>query len=171
MTRLDDASPDAMHERLNAYLDGELSADEARAVEERLSSDPAWAAELRRLERAWNLLDQLPRSEAAPDFMQTTVEMIALRAEEDLQAAATPRPRRRWFDGALVAAATLAAALAGYLAVDHLRPHRDDAMLVELPVLEHLELYGRTDPGESVEFLKLLRREPPLTPLPSRDVR
>jgi anti-sigma factor RsiW len=171
MTRLDDTTDDAMQERLNAYLDGELPADEARAVEERLSSDPAWAAELQRLERAWNLLDQLPRSEAAPNFTQTTVEMIALHAAEDLQEAASPRPRRRWLDGALVAAGALAAALAGYLTITHLRPQRDDAMLHELPVLKHLDLYSRSDPGESAEFLRLLRREPPLTPIPHRDGR
>jgi negative regulator of sigma E activity len=175
MTRLDDAAnnsvTDAMQERLNAYLDGELPADEARAVEERLSSDPAWAAELQRLERAWNLLDQLPRSEPTPNFMQTTVEMIALQAEEDLQATVRPKPRRRWMDYGMIAAGALAAALAGYLTIAHLRPQRDDAMLHELPVLRHLELYGRTDPGESAEFLRLLRREPPLTPIPPRDGR
>src|SRR5688572_10923732 len=169
MTHLDDATIDAMQERLNAYLDGELSADETRAVEQRLSNDPAWAAELQRLERAWNLLDQLPRSEAAPDFMQTTVEMIALHAEDDLKVAVSPKPQRRWLDRGLVVAGALAAALAGYLTIAHLRPQRDDAMLHELPVLEHLDLYGRTDPGESAEFLRLLRREPPLTPVPSCD--
>jgi hypothetical protein len=170
MTRLDDTT-DAMQERLNAYLDGELPADEARAVEERLSSDPAWAAELQRLERAWNLLDQLPRLEPTPDFMQSTVEMIALHAEDDLKKAVSPKPQRRWLDGGLFLAGALAAALAGYLTIAHLRPQRDDAMLHDLPVLKHLELYGRTDPGESAEFLRLLRREPPLTPIPTRDAR
>lgn len=153
---------DAMLETLNAYLDGELPADEARDVEARLAADPAWAAELQRLERAWNLLDQLPRAEAPADFTQSTVEMIALNAVEDLAAVERPRPRRRWVDRALLTAGALAAALGGFLVIDRLRPQRDDALLQELSVLRHLDLYARTDPGESAEFLRLLRREPPL---------
>lgn len=171
MTQAAGERDDAMLETLNAYLDGELPADEARDVETRLANDPAWAAELQRLERAWDLLDQLPRSEAPADFMQSTVEMIAVRAAADLAAVERPRPRRRWFDTALLTAGALAAALGGFLVIDRLRPHRDDALLQELPVLRHLDLYSRTEPGESVEFLRLLHREPPLpAPPPNRDV-
>lgn len=162
-------SDEAMLERLTAYLDGELSAAESRDVETRLSDDPRWAAELQRLERAWNLLDQLPRSDVSADFTQSTVEMIALSAAEELQAAQNPPPRRRWFDAALLTAGALAAALGGFLVVDAVRPRRDDVLLRELPVLEHLDLYARTEPGENAEFLRLLRKEPPLPEPPSDD--
>lgn len=171
MTQAAEDRDDARLETLTAYLDGELPADEARRVEARLASDPAWAAELQRLERAWNLLDQLPRTEAPSDFMQSTVEMIALSAAADLAAAERPRPRRRWIDGALLTAGALAAAVAGFLVIDRLRPRRDDELLRELPVLRHLDLYARTDPGESAEFLRLLRREPPLPAPPEHDDR
>ena len=171
MNHIDDLPNDEMQERLNAYLDGELNSAESRAVEERLSSDPVWAAELQRLERAWNLLDQLPRSEVTPDFTQTTVEMIALDAAEQLAEVVRPKPQRRWFDAALLAGGALAACLAGYLAIDSLRPKRDDPMLRELPVLRHLDLYVRADSAESPEFLHLLEQEPPLPQPVNRDGR
>jgi hypothetical protein len=166
MTQAAGERDDAMLETLNAYLDGELSTDEARRVETRLADDPAWAAELRRLERAWDLLDYLPKIEAPADFTQSTVEMIAVSAAADLAAVERPRPRRRWFDVALLTAGALAAALGGYLTIDRLRPQRDDAMLQTLPVLRHLDLYSRTEPGESVEFIRMLQSEPPLPPPP-----
>lgn len=170
MNDTDNLPNDEMQERLNAYLDGELNAEESRAVEARLSKDPAWAAELQRLERAWNLLDQLPRSEVAHDFTQSTVEMIALDAADQLAEVIRPKPQRRWFDAALLTGGALAAALAGYLAIDSFRPKRDDAVLRELPVLQHLDLYARTDPGESADFLRMLGEEPPLpSPPPSRE--
>lgn len=171
MKDIDELPNDEMQERLNAYLDGELNAEESRDVEERLSKEPAWAAELQRLERAWNLLDQLPRSEVTPDFTQTTVEMIALDAAEQLAEVVRPKPRRRWFDAALLTGGAVAAGLAGYLVIDAWRPKRDDAMLRELPVLQHLDLYTRAEPGESVEFLRMLQKEPPLPQPVSRDVR
>jgi len=151
-----------MLELLNAYIDGELTGEDARAVELRLTEDAVWAGELRRLERAWDLLDQLPRAEVAADFTQTTVEMIAMNAADELAAEQSPQPRRRWIDRALFTMGALVAAVAGYLLIDQLRPHRDDELLRASPVLHHLELYVRTDPGESAGFLRRLRAGPPL---------
>ena len=71
-----------MLERLTAYLDGELDAADASEVERRLSAEPTWAAELQRLQRAWDLLDRLPRAEVGANFTHTTVEMIAVEAED-----------------------------------------------------------------------------------------
>jgi len=151
-----------MLELLNAYLDGELSSEETRAVESRLTEDAVWAGELHRLERAWDFLDQLPRAEVAADFTQTTVEMIAMNAAEELAAEQSPQPHRRWIDRTLFAMGAVVAAVAGFLLIDQLRPRRDDELLRAAPVLQHLDLYVRTDPGESADFLRRLRAGPPL---------
>jgi hypothetical protein len=154
----------AMLEKLTAYLDGELDAVETRQVEERLAADAAWADELRRLQRAWDLLDDLPRAEVGAGFTHTTVEMIAVEAEQDLIAVQTRRPRGRWFDRALLVAGTAAAAAAGFILVNTFRPPADAELFRQLSMLEHFDLYVRTEPTETVEFLKLLRDREPLKP-------
>ena len=63
-------------EELVAYLDGELDPKAARAVETKLTLDPAARAEADSLKRTWELLDFLPRPEAPADFTQKTVERL-----------------------------------------------------------------------------------------------
>lgn len=159
-----DVNRETMLEKLTAYLDGELDAVETRQVEERLAADAAWAGELQRLQRAWDLLDGLPRAEVGANFTHTTVEMIAVEAEHELVAVQTRPTPRRWFDRALLVAGTVAAAGAGFIVVDTFRPPRDAELFRNLPVLEHFELYARTEPAETAEFVKLLRDQHPLKP-------
>src|SRR5579884_2574830 len=83
---------------LVAYLDGELSGERARAVETRLSLDPAARAEADALKRTWDLLDFLPRPEPSASFTQKTLSRAALKPPPEKAAAtagAAPR-RRRW---------------------------------------------------------------------------
>ena len=141
---------------LHAYLDGELAPDERGRFEQRLSSDSQLQAELHRQQRAWDLLDALPRSDVGARFTQSTVEMIALDAAAELTTVES-QPRHRWMDLALLSGGVLAAALGGFLLVDALRPRADDALLKDLPVITHLDDYGRTEPGETGEFFRSLR--------------
>ena len=62
---------------LVAYLDGELTGEQARALEARLSLDPAARAEADALRRAWDLLDFLPRPEPSATFAERTVSRLA----------------------------------------------------------------------------------------------
>src|SRR2546430_188175 len=82
-------------EELVAYLDGELDADAARRIEERLRTDERLRDELHRLERTWDMLATLPRTEADPSLTKSTVEMLALEAEGDFVLLARTRARRR----------------------------------------------------------------------------
>ena len=79
---------------LVAYLDGELEAAELQRVEDRLSRDPDYRLRLRQLQGTWDLLDELPRSSVNESFTRSTVEMVAVQAEESLQTAQR-RERRR----------------------------------------------------------------------------
>ena len=82
---------DLAYEKLVAYLDGELDAESSQQVERRLAEDPGYRHELKQMQRAWDLLDELPRAEVSETFTQTTVEMVALSAEHELKECQEPR--------------------------------------------------------------------------------
>lgn len=147
------AAPASLEEELVAYLDGELDDEASRRIEQLLAADPKVRAALQGLERSWQLLDVLDRVEPDEGFTRTTMEMVALAAEEDLQkqqAEIPGRRRRQWLVGG---ASLLAAAAAGFLAVVFLRPDPNEQLLRDLPVLENLDQYRQVD---DIEFLWLL---------------
>jgi anti-sigma factor RsiW len=150
-------SPDAREqvaEELVAYLDGELDQDASQDVERRLAESDAYRRELRQLQRAWDMLDELPRAQVGDTFTQTTVEMVALSAQRDLQELHTHGQQRRrlmWIAGGMGLAAS---ALAGYLAVAAYLARPNDQLVQDLPVIEDLDLYEIAD---SVTFLRQLQ--------------
>jgi anti-sigma factor RsiW len=150
-TKLDEQ--ERLAEELVAYLDGELDAESSRRVEQRLARDPAVLKELNRLERAWQMLERLPRAEVSETFTQTTVEMVAVKAAKDLQAERARQPLRRWKN--LLAAATIAVIAAGLgFMVSRLQwPDPNDQLARDLPILENLEQYRQV---EDIEFLRSL---------------
>ena len=75
----------AIQEQLVAYLDGELDADASRRVEEWLANDPRVRAALQRLDRTWELLDELETPLVRDGFTQTTLEMVAVAAAKDVE--------------------------------------------------------------------------------------
>ena len=65
----------SIEEQLVAYLDGELDDESSRSLEQRLATDSTLRLQLGRLERTWDLLDQLGRAEVGETFTRTTIEM------------------------------------------------------------------------------------------------
>ena len=153
---LDPADPAQLEELLVAYLDHELDTPASHRVEQLLAAEPKVRELLRQLERSWDALDELGRAEVDPSFTETTLEMVAVAAEEDVreQQAALPRRRlRRWLVGTVCLAA---AGAAGFFAVARFLPNANEQLLRDLPVLENLDQYRQVD---DVEFLRLLHRE------------
>ncbi len=145
--------PAPAEEQLVAYLDGELDDESSRRIEERLTSDSTLRDKLSRLERTWDALDDLEQVEVDEDFAKTTIEMVALVAEEELQQEDEQRParlRRRWLIGS---AGLLSAWLVGFVAAWALWPDPNAPLIEDLPVLEHLDEYQQID---DIEFLELL---------------
>ena len=143
-------------EQLVAYLDGELDDESSRRVEALLVSDAKLRRQLGEMERTWDALDQLGRFEVDERFTQTTLEMVALAAEEEVQQQKEEAPRqsrRRWILGA---AGLATAGVAGFLAVAIFWPDPNRRLLEEKPVLEHLEQYRQID---DIDFLRRLYRE------------
>ncbi len=142
--------------QLVAYLDGELDADSSRRIEQQLAEDATFRLELQRLQQSWDLLDQLPRAEVDSSFTQTTVEMVALSAESDLeqtQQIQKHQNRRFWW---YAAGSVLAASLAGYIGLSLWLEQPNKQLIRDLPIIEQIDLYRVAD---SVEFLRQLDRE------------
>ena len=149
---IDGAAP--LDEELVAYLDGELDAESGRRIEALLASDAAVRRRLQSLERTWDLLDELDAAPLGEPFTQTTLEMVAVAARQEIEKskADAPRRRRRWL--LAVGAGLLAAAAAGFAAVAMHDPDRQ--LLQDLPLLENLDEYRQIG---SIEFLHRLRDE------------
>jgi ferric-dicitrate binding protein FerR (iron transport regulator) len=137
---------------LVAYLDGELGGEAARALEAKLSLDPAARAEADALRRTWELLDFLPRSQPSLRFTHRTLERLSpLRADEQ-------RRRHRWRTCGLGlgwAAALLAAGWAGYAGFNWLLPREpgERQLLQDLRIIENKRLYDRI---EDLDFWRAL---------------
>jgi predicted anti-sigma-YlaC factor YlaD len=150
------AAAATIDEELVAYLDGELDATGAARIERRLADDAAYRARLAQLQRAWDMLDTLQRSEANDDFARSTVEMIAIKAVDDAKTGQMRAVRQRSMAWAGIALAALLTAITGYFLLQWKldQPNRD--LVRDLPVIERLEQYRDAD---SVEFLQQLHQE------------
>ncbi len=145
--------PPPAEEQLVAYLDGELDDESSRRIEERLTSDSTLRDQLSRLERTWDALDDLEQVEVDEDFAKTTIEMVALVAEEERQREDEQRParlRRRWMIGSV---GLLSACLAGYVAVWSFWPNPNQQLIDDFPIIDQLDEYQQID---DIKFLELL---------------
>ncbi|MFW6066130.1 MAG: anti-sigma factor family protein, partial [Planctomycetota bacterium] len=109
---------DKIREQLSAYLDGELSDEEARCVEAALKSDSELQAELDELRRVREMVGSLSSSQAPEGF----VERVMARAErERLMAGDDSQSHRggplRWARLLATAAVLLVAAGAGLVLI------------------------------------------------------
>ncbi len=149
-------SEEAIDQEIVAYLDGELDPAAAARVEKRMAEDPRYNARLNQMEKAWDLLDTLGRTEADDSFTHSTVAMVALKAEDDVHAGAKATGRKRSLAWLGLGTAAAIAAVGAYLVVDQ-RLNRDNRELVrDLPVIERVDEYRNI---ESVDFLVELQKE------------
>ena len=130
-----DISPDEA--LLVEYLDGELSVQGRRTVEERLGREPELRETLARLEENWRLLDLLEREETDKTLVETTMTVLALEMP-----AGGKRPNLRWrplIGSALFLSLLLLfglAFLAGSRAGD-----KYAVLRTATPIIERLDLY------------------------------
>lgn len=154
--RTTEETQDDLPAGLVAYLDGELDAEQARAVEERLSRDAEYRRQLRELQGTWDLLDHLPTADVDDSFTRTTIAMVAVSAADEVERTVVRRARGRrwlWWTSAIAAATAFAA---GYAAVWGLVSRENQRLLRDLPVIQRLDQYRYAD---NLEFLRLLDRE------------
>lgn len=73
------ATKDTSAERITAYLDAELPAEEAAAFEAELADDPDARAEVEQLRLVMSLVQSLPDVEAPPDFAEKVARRVRRR--------------------------------------------------------------------------------------------
>jgi anti-sigma-K factor RskA len=159
---------DAERADLIAYLDGELTGDARRQVENRLITDPAMRTEADTLKRAWDLLELLPRPEPSTTLATRTLRQVSalgVGAVKKSEPVAGPARRPRNYRTALVIATWAAAALValgvGYavtpgprpITAADIDPGRDPLMVREPTVIENLPLYLA---GDNLEYVLAL---------------
>jgi anti-sigma factor RsiW len=145
-----------MEDELVAYLDDELSPEEAARVSRRLMEDPAYQQRLAQLQKAWDLLDTLQKVEPDAEFTRSTVEMVAIQQEKEAdqsQATAQQRQIGWWVAGGLAVALSAAA---GYGIVQYQLEAPERKLLQDWQVIQRVDQYQK---AESVEFLERLRKE------------
>jgi hypothetical protein len=156
MHESDPSQTERLDEELVAYLDGQLDRQSARQVEQRLASEEPVRRRLQELAQSWDLLDQLPHAVADDAFVRSTVEMVAVAAEQEFaeqQAAEPRRRRRRWLWGGCAA---LAVAIAGYVVAANVWTDPNEKLIRDLSVIENQERYKQAG---DVDFLKKLNEE------------
>ena len=141
---------DAIQDELVAYLDGELDDSSVRRVEQRLAEDPQYRERMQELEKTWRLLDNLPQVRVEESFTKSTVEMIAVIAEREVEKKNTSRSVRRV---PVAVASFLGIALASYFLGMYLFPDPNDQLMKDLPIVENLDEYRYLD---DIEFLRKL---------------
>lgn len=145
-------------ETLVAYLDGELSGEDATRVADQLVSDPLLRGRLDALKSTWNLLEDLPEVKLNPQLAQSTIELVGLQLEEE---ATKPNGWRRlgnpWV---LLLSGVLAAYLAGLTVGEVLTATLADRLLNILPVVVDYDALQAVD---SPQWLEELTSMPDLT--------
>ncbi len=143
----------SIEEQLVAYLDGELDGESCRRIEELLAVDAEVRRKLHWLERTWEILDELDTAPVGEDFTRTTMEMVALAAEEDVGKIAKEAPRRRRRAWLLTGLGMIVAGVAGYVVFALAAPNANRQLVKDLPVLENLDEYEQI---QDINFLRML---------------
>ena len=138
------------HEDLVAYLDGELDADKSKHIEDRLSNDAEFRQLLNKLQRSWDFLDDLPRVNTDEDFTRTTIEMVAVKAAEDIKQAEHKETRARWIKWLVGAGSVAATFVIGYASIAHVLDRDNRQLVRDLPIIERVDMYRNVD---NIEFL------------------
>jgi anti-sigma factor RsiW len=166
----DDDTRDSATEELIAYLDGELDPKAAEAVATRLSLDPKLRAEADALQRAWDILDVLPRPQPSAAFASRTLSQVIpvpgggsgtqfIAPSGPVAATMPATPARRsgagfWLTSAVL---ILLAGAGGYLGHRALAPPPKavavDPPLEDVPLMKNLRLYRNVDDMDHLRTL------------------
>jgi hypothetical protein len=148
--------PESIDEEIVAYLDGELDPEAEARIVRRLAEDAAYRARLSQLQQAWDLLDNLRISDADEEFVQSTIAMVAVQAEEAAKTMRLRAVRRRNFAWTAVVGVAAASLIGGFAYFRYRLTENDRKLVRDLPVIERVEEYRHVD---DIDFLKQLARE------------
>jgi hypothetical protein len=143
-------------EELTAYLDGELEPEALQQVEQRLVTDKSYLAEMQSLQRTWDLLDEVPKTEPGVSFTKTTMELVVGEATSE----AKKQQKRSWvwpIRAAVLIAVPIALFATAFALTRSYQTETDRLLLQDLSVIENYPKYSVVE--NDVEFLnQLIRR-------------
>ncbi|GIX02399.1 MAG: hypothetical protein KatS3mg112_1336 [Thermogutta sp.] len=145
---------EALREDLVAYLDGELSAEEAARIERLINEDPQVRTELQRLAETWDWLNVLERPTVDEDFTRTTIEMVARSAVSEIQEKTESRRKSFALFAAIGVLGTIVCVLVGYTIAFSVWTNPNQWLLEHYAVIQNQDLYRHV---ESVAFLRMLK--------------
>lgn len=143
-------------EELLAYLDGEMDADSRRRIEEQLSTSGELREKLKEYQQTWDLLDDLPRATVDDSFTRTTVEMVAIRAEDAVVESQAAKKKGRLIIWSLGLVIALLAGAIGYLITNRHYSGPNEQLVEDLPILEHFDAYRNAG---SLDFIRQLEEQ------------
>ncbi len=139
---------------LVAYVDGELTEVEARALSTKITHSATARREVDLLKKTWDALDKLPRPHVSDQFHDRTLSHV--RSDEARRgarlASATAAAATGWKLAVCALIATLAGG-GGYLTAWGLWPDPDERVVRELSLAEHLDEYQEVGGFDVLEAL------------------
>jgi anti-sigma factor RsiW len=140
---------------LTAYLDGELDAQTAQALEAKINLDPDARKEVEALKQTWGMLDHLPKASPSARFTERTLRRLSA---DQLKKAAHAKTRLKKFGRALAwIGAILLAAGVGWGGGVLFAPKPHDDMEADQPLIRHLRIVENWHHYESIEDVNFLR--------------
>lgn len=166
----EDEVPDGATEELVAYLDGELDDKAAESFATRLTLDPKLRAEADAMQRAWDILDVLPRPQPTGNFASRTLSQVmpvpsSASGTQVFVAAGSPAvtmsamPAARPSAGFWLASlfVILLAGVGGYLGHREFaptpKPVIPEPTLDDVPLMKNLRLYRNIDDSDYLKKL------------------
>lgn len=138
-------------ETLVAYLDGELSEEQASRVRESIGRDPLLKRRVEELQASWNLLDQLPTANPNPQLAQSTIELITQGiVKSDKSNLFTWLKRNRWL---AIAGLSLVTVSIGFWLSTQNQRNFQQAVVEDLFVLAHFRELDNIDSEAWLEKL------------------
>jgi anti-sigma factor RsiW len=140
---------------LTAYLDGELDAKTAQALEAKISLDPEARKEIEALKQTWGMLDHLPKATPTERFTERTLRRLSA---DRLKNIAKSKTRLHVVGRALAwTCAIVVAAGVGLGAGKLFAPKPPDAIGTDEPLIRHLRVVENWHHYENIEDLNFLR--------------
>jgi hypothetical protein len=151
------------------YLDGELSTESRKKVEERLAHEPELREKLAQLEHDWDCLDLLDRTRTDNKIVETTLEMVIASVEKTKNK--KNNKRSLFVKLSLLLLMALLVFFFSFRFGERLVPDDNFMLRVESPIIERLDQYLMLlDDDPDLAMLRLLtERRIFLPPTPTNE--
>ena len=145
---------------LIAYMDNELQPEQRQAFEKRLTEEPLLRQRFIEFEKTWNVLDFLETHLTNQEQVYSTLELIALRTENEAKTRAAKQNKANAIRSFLLWTLVFLLAFLGYQTVDRFSLVNEQQNIDDLRIIERLDQYFLLDEVsagiDEIDFLRQL---------------